>query len=297
LGRTGERVSIIGLGGFHIGMMEEEDEAIEIIHRAIDLGITFFDNCWDYNDGESERRLGKALQGGRRDKVFLMTKIDGRNRRAAEAQIDQSLRRLRTDVVDLMQVHEVIRESDPERIFASGGTLEALLAARDAGKIRYIGFTGHKDPSLHLRMLELADSNGFSFDAVQMPLNVMDPHYRSFQELVLPRLVQQQTGVLGMKALGGGHLLESEAVTARECLRYALSLPTDVVITGIDSEATLGQAIEVARDFEPMSSDEIGELLERTRPHGRDGRFEKFKTTREFDATELNRHWLEEPSL
>jgi aryl-alcohol dehydrogenase-like predicted oxidoreductase len=176
LGRTGERVSIIGLGGFHIGMMEEEDEAIEIIHRAIDLGITFFDNCWDYNDGESERRLGKALQGGRRDKVFLMTKIDGRNRRAAEAQIDQSLRRLRTDVVDLMQVHEVIRESDPERIFAPGGTLEALLAARDAGKIRYIGFTGHKDPSLHLRMLELADSNGFSFDAVQMPLNVMDPH-------------------------------------------------------------------------------------------------------------------------
>lgn len=287
---------MVGLGGYHIGVIEE-DRAIRIMHRAIDSGLTFFDNCWDYNDGESERRMGRALEGGRRDRVFLMTKIDGRNREAAGAQIDESLRRLRTDVVDLMQLHEVIYQDDPKRVFDSGGAMEALVAAKNAGKIRYIGFTGHKSPALHLAMLDAAHEHGFSFDAVQMPLNAMDPHYDSFERRVLPRLEREGIGVLGMKAIGAGILLRSGAVDARECLRYALSLPTAVVITGIDSEACLDQALDVARGFSPMSEDEKRSLLARTAPFGAEGEYEKFKTTRLFDGTAHNPHWLTGPEL
>src|SRR5438105_58012 len=234
LGRTGEKVSAIGLGGFHIGKQKDEQESIRIIRKAIDNGITFLDNSWDYNDGQSEIRMGRALRDGYRQKVFLMTKIDGRTKASAAKQIDESLQRLQTDRVDLMQFHEVIRMEDPDRIFASGGAMEAMQDAKQAGKVRYVGFTGHKDPLIHLRMLEIAAAHQFHFDAVQMPLNVMDAHFRSFEHQVLPVLVKDGIGVLGMKSMGGGIILESKAVTPVECLHYAMNLPTSVVITGMD---------------------------------------------------------------
>src|SRR5438309_2997874 len=218
LGRTGEQVSLIGLGGFHIGSPKDEQEGIRIIRSAIDHGINFMDNCWDYHDGGSEIRMGKALKDGYRKQVFLMTKIDGRTKKAAAEQLDQSLQRLQTDVIDLLQHHEVLRLEDPDRIFARGGAMEAVVAAKKAGKVRYIGFTGHKDPLVHLRMLEVAAAHGFRFDAVQMPLNVLDAHFRSFGHEVLPRLVQEEIGVLGMKPLGSGAILQSKTVTAIECL-------------------------------------------------------------------------------
>src|SRR5581483_2893474 len=224
LGRTLEEVSLIGLGGYHIGLQDDERESITIIRAAIDRGINFLDNCWDYHEGRSEERMGKALAGGYRDRVFLMTKIDGRTKAAAARQLDESLRRLRTDRIDLLQFHEVIRLEDPDRIFAPGGALEAVRAARQAGKVRYVGFTGHKDPLVHLRMLEVAAQHQFPFDAVQMPLNVMDAHFRSFAARVLPVLVGQRIGVLGMKAMGDGLLLKSGVVTPTECLHYAMSL-------------------------------------------------------------------------
>src|SRR5437763_14496358 len=222
LGRTGQEVSVIGLGGHHIGRQKEEKESIAIIRAAIDAGINFMDNCWDYHDGGSEVRMGKALRDGYRKKVFLMTKIDGRTKKAAAEQLDQSLERLQTDVIDLLQHHEVLRLEDPDRIFADGGAHEAMLEAKKAGKIRFIGFTGHKDPLVHLRMLEVAAKHGFQFDTVQMPLNVMDAHFRSFAHLVLPVLVRDQIGVLGMKSMGSGVILQSKAVTPVECLTYAL---------------------------------------------------------------------------
>src|SRR5437773_4555481 len=235
LGRTGEEVSIIGLGGHHIGRQKDEKESIQIIRSAIDAGINFMDNCWDYHDGGSERRMGKALKDGYRGKVFLMSKIDGRTKEAAGRQIDESLQRLQTDHLDLMQHHEVLRMEDPDRIFGEGGAQEAMLAAKKAGKVRYIGFTGHKDPLVHLRMLDVSQEHGFRFDAVQMPLNVMDAHFRSFAHQVVPRLVAEGIGVLGMKSMADGMILKSNVVQPTECLRYALSLPTSVVITGIDS--------------------------------------------------------------
>jgi len=213
LGRTGEEVSVIGLGGHHIGLQKSEKESIKIIHAAIDAGVNFMDNCWDYHDGTSEIRMGKALQNGYRGKVFLMTKIDGRTKKAAAQQLDESLSRLRTDVIDLLQFHEVIRLEDPDRIFADEGALAAVVAAKKAGKIRFIGFTGHKDPLIHLRMLEIAAEHGFRFDAVQMPLNIMDAHFRSFAQRVLPVLVTEEIGVLGMKSMGNGLLLKSNTVT------------------------------------------------------------------------------------
>ena len=296
LGRTSERVSMLGLGGYHIGQPEEA-EALRIMDRAIEHGLTFFDNCWDYNSGESERRMGKALRGAKRDKVFLMSKIDGRKKAVAARQIDQSLERLATDRVDLMQIHEVIRDSDPAEVFGPDGAIEALLSAQKAGKIRYIGFTGHKHPKIHLNMLKTAADHGVRFDTVQMPLNVMDPHYASFERSVLPVLVEQQIGVLGMKPLGAGIVLQSGVVDARECLRYSLSLPTSVVITGIDSMAILEQALDVARDFEPLDDDARRALLARTAPHGRDGGYEKFKTSSMFDGTIQHPHWLTEARL
>ena len=292
LGRTGQRVSAIGLGGYHIGVPKDEQTGIRIIRTAIDRGITFMDNCWDYHDGGSEIRMGKALQGGYRDKVFLMTKIDGRTRQLAAKQIDESLKRLQTDRVDLMQHHEVIRVEDPDRIFAESGANEALLEAQKAGKIRYIGFTGHKDPFVHLRTLEVARERGFRFDAVQMPLNVMDAHFRSFEKKVLPELVKDGIGVLGMKPLASAAIVQSKTASAIECLHYALNLPTSVVITGIDKMEYLDQALEAVRTLKPMNQSQVAALLARTKDAAMTGKHELFKTGTRFDATAQHLDWL-----
>jgi predicted aldo/keto reductase-like oxidoreductase len=295
LGRTKEEVSIIGLGGHHIGRQKLEKESIQIIRAAIDAGINFMDNCWDYHDGGSEVRMGNALRDGYRKKVFLMTKLDGRTKKAADDQLKQSLQRLQTDVIDLVQVHEVIRMEDADRVFAEGGAMEALLAARKAGKIRYVGFTGHKDPLVHLRMLEVAKKHGFHFDTVQMPLNVMDAHFRSFAHHVLPVLVKEGIGVLGMKSMGDGMILKSKVVTPVECLHYAMSLPTSTVITGIDSMKILEQDLKAVRSFKPMSAKEKDALLARTAKAAAEGKFERFKTTNGFDGTANNPEWLGKP--
>jgi aryl-alcohol dehydrogenase-like predicted oxidoreductase len=292
LGSTGEKVSIVGLGGAHVGLQGTEDDSIRIVRTAIDNGINFMDNCWDYNNGQSEIRMGKALRDEYRSKVFLMTKIDGRDRKTASKQLDESLRRLQTDHIDLLQFHEIIRMSDPVRVFAPGGAIEAVLEARKAGKARYIGFTGHKSPDVHLKMLQTAFDNGFMFDAVQMPLNVMDAHYDSFEKKVLPVLSENRIGVLGMKPLGGGEFLRSDTVTAIECLHYAMSLPISVVITGCDSLAVLQQALEAVRNFSPMSEEQRSALLARTAEAADDGKYELYKTGTIFDATSQNPHWL-----
>jgi len=294
LGRTGEEVSVLGLGGHHIGRQKEEAESIKIIRAAIDGGITFMDNSWDYHDGGIETRMSKALEDGYRKKVFLMTKIDGRTKKAAAEQLDQSLRRLQTDVIDLIQHHEVIRLEDPDRIFAEGGAQEALVAAKKAGKVRFIGFTGHKDPLVHLRMLEVSAKAGFRFDAVQMPLNVLDAHFRSFEQKVLPVLVKEGIGVLGMKSMGDGLVLKSKTATPVECLHYAMNLPTSTVITGIDSLQILKQALEAVKTFRPLTEKQKGDLLARTKAAA-DGRFEGFKTTNGFDGTAKHPEWLGEP--
>jgi aryl-alcohol dehydrogenase-like predicted oxidoreductase len=284
LGRTGERVSVVGLGGYHIGV-PPEPEGLRIIRTALDRGINFLDNCWDYHQGDSEVRMGKALRGGYREKAFLMTKIDGQTRETASRQLEESLRRLQTDRIDLVQFHEVIRPTDPERIFGSGGAIEALTTARKAGKLRYIGFTGHKSPAIHLKMLETAEARGFRFDAVQMPLNVMDAHFDSFERRVLPVLVARGIGVLGMKPLASGVLLRSGNVTAVEALHYAMSLPASVVITGCDSMERLEQALEAARNFRPLGRAQVARILEKTAGAAKDGRFEPYKTTNDFDGT------------
>jgi len=286
LGRTGERVSVIGLGGYHIGKPSlSEQESIQLVRQAIDRGITFMDNCWDYNDGVSEVRMGKALAGGYRNRVFLMTKIDGRTKAAAAQQIDESLQRLQVDHVDLMQFHEVIRLEDPDRIFAEGGAMEAMLEAHKAGKVRYIGFTGHKDPYVHLRMLDEARKHNFHFDTVQMPLNVMDEHFRSFSHEVLPVLTREGIAPLGMKAFGDHFILDSNTVKPIECLHYCLNLPVAVQITGIDDQRSLDQALEAARTFRPMSQAEVAALLERTKLAAQDGKYELYKTDTHFDGT------------
>src|SRR5216110_1166323 len=253
LGRTGERVSAIGLGGWHLGLPHvDEPLSIRLVRGAIERGITFMDNSWDYNGGASEKRMGKALRDGYRDKSFLMTKIDGRSKREATRQLEESLRRLQTDRIDLVQHHEVIRFEDPHRIFDEEGANAALLDARKAGKLRFIGFTSHKDPHIHLHTLEVAREHDFAFDTVQMPLNVMDAHYRSFEKLVLPELVRLRIGVLGMKSMANGIILKSHTVTPIECLHYALNLPTSVVITGCDSMEILEQALTAASTFRRM---------------------------------------------
>ena len=292
LGNTGEKVSAIGMGGFHIGKQETEAESIKLIRTGIDRGITFLDNCWDYNDGTSEIREGKALRDGYRNKVFLMSKIDGRDKKTAAKQIDESLLRLQTDRIDLMQFHEIIRLEDPDKVFAEGGAFEAMMDAKKAGKVRFIGFTGHKDPYVHLRMLETAAKHNFRFDTVQMPLNVMDAHFRSFEKQVLPKLVADKIGVLGMKSMGDPFILQSNTVTAPECLRYSLSLPTSVVITGIDKMEILEQAFTVAKNFKPMTQTEISALLAKTASAAATGKFEKFKTESRFDGTAKNPKWL-----
>ena len=291
LGLTGERVSAIGLGGSHIGNPSAE-EGIRIVRSALDRGMNFLDNCWDYGNGECETRMGKALRDGYRQKAFLMTKFDGRTKQAATQQLEDSLRRLQTDHIDLWQYHENIRMEDPDRFFSQGGALEAVQAAKQAGKIRYVGFTGHKDPLVHLRMLEVAKQHNFHFDSCQMPLNPLDAHFRSFANEVLPRLVEQGIAPLAMKTMGGGAILKSNTVTAKECLRYALNLPTAVVITGCDSMPILDQAFEVARTFQPMSEAEVSALLQKTREAALTGKFELFKTTAIFDGTARNPQWL-----
>jgi len=292
LGRTKEKVSALGLGGHHIGRQKDEQESIKIIHSAIDRGINFMDNSWDYHNGGSEIRMGKALQNGYRQKVFLMTKIDGRTKESAAKQINESLQRLQTDHVDLMQFHEVLRMEDPDRIFAPGGAMEAMLEAQKAGKVRYIGFTGHKDPLVHLRMLQVAAENNFRFDTVQMPLNVMDAHFRSFQYQVLPKLVKDKIGVLGMKSMGDQIILKSNTVKPIECLHYAMNLPTSTVITGIDNMEILDQAFEATRTFKPMSTKQVAALLERTAKAAAKGQYELFKTSSHFDSTAKNPEWL-----
>ena len=291
LGHTGQEVSMLGLGGYHIGDPSEA-EAIKIVRTAADNGITFMDNCWDYHDGDSEVRMGKALRDGYRQKVFLMTKIDGRDARTAAQQIDQSLQRLQTDHLDLLQFHEVIRMNDPERIFAPGGGMEAAVKAREAGKLRFIGFTGHKSPQIHKHMLEVADQHKFKFDTVQMPLNLMDAQYESFASMVLPMLQERNIGVLGMKPIGAGILLKSGKVSAVECLRYALSLPTSVVITGCESVRDVEQAIELGRNFKPLTDIERAALLSKTAEVAKNGQFELYKTSTQFDGTAHNPQWL-----
>ena len=291
LGSTGERVSAIGLGGAHLAKPSEE-EAIRIVRAALDRGITFLDNCWDYSNGECEVRMGKALRDGYRQKAFLMTKFDGRTKEAAAQQIDESLKRLQTDHIDLIQYHENIRLDDPDRFFAEGGALEAVMAAKQAGKIRYIGFTGHKDPLVHERMLEVARLHSFHFDSCQMPLNPMDAHFRSFANNVVPKLVEQGIAVLGMKSMGSGIILESKTVTPLECLHYALNLPTSVVITGCDGMQILDQAFEAARTFKPMTEAEVIAILDKTRQAATNGKYELFKIGTHFDGTIKNPQWM-----
>jgi aryl-alcohol dehydrogenase-like predicted oxidoreductase len=292
LGKTGERVSAIGLGGSHIGRPRDEQEAIRIIRTAIDRGITFMDNCWDYADGKCESWMGDALRDGYRQKVFLMTKFDGRTKAATAKQIDESLQRLKTDHIDLMQYHENIRMEDPDRFFAPDGPLEALMAAKKAGKIRYIGFTGHKDPVVHLRMLEIAAQHNFHFDSAQMPLNILDASFRSFAHQVVPKLVEQGIAVLGMKPMASGAIPQNNIATGIECLHYALSLPTSVVITGCDSLERLDQAFEAVRTFKPLSQQQISALVARTREAALTGKFERFKTSAQFDGTARHPEWM-----
>ena len=291
LGRSGEKISMVGLGGYHLGVPNEQ-ESIRIVRTALDNGINFLDNCWDYNGGESEIRMGKALRDGYRQKAFLMTKIDGRTRQAASQQLDESLRRLQTDHIDLLQFHEVIRDEDPDRILAKGGGMEAVLDAKKQGKIRYIGFTGHKSPDIHLKMLNTAFAHNFTFDAVQMPLNVMDAHFDSFEKKVLPLLLEHKIGVLGMKPMGDKIILKSKTATPTECLHYAMNLPTSVVITGCDSMEILHQALEAARTFKPMASSELSALLAKTDTAARKGEFERYKISHDFDGTYQNPQWL-----
>jgi predicted aldo/keto reductase-like oxidoreductase len=292
LGRSGEKVSLIGLGGYHLGNQTDPQDSVRIIRAGLDEGVNFLDNCWDYNGGESEIRMGNALRDGYRQKAFLMSKIDGRTKAAAASQINESLRRLQTDRIDLLQFHEVIRDTDADRIFADGGGMQAVLEAQKAGKIRFIGFTGHKSPDIHLKMLDTAAKHGFRFDGVQMPLNVMDAHFNSFEKKVLPVLVKNDIGVLGMKPMGDHIILESKTATAVECLHYAMNLPTSVVITGCDSLPILQQALQAARSFQPLDSSQVAALLAKTAKAAEAGQFELYKTTHRFDGTYANPQWL-----
>ena len=293
LGSTGEKVSLIGIGGWHLGLKYvTEKTALRIVDEALARGVTFFDNCWDYNEGESEKRLGKALKG-KRDRVFLMTKIDGRAKKLAAKQIDESLRRLKTDRIDLVQHHEILRFEDPHRIFdPEEGAQLAMLDAQKAGKLRFIGFTGHKDPQIHLHFLETAESYGHKLDTAQMPVNVMDAHYRSFSKLVMPELGKRKMGILAMKTLANGIILKSKTATPVECLHYAMSQPVSVVIAGIDNLKVLDQAFDAVRTFPDVKKKDIDAILEKTKDAARRGEFEPFKTSSIFDGTAKNPDWV-----
>ena len=286
-GRTGERVSILGFGGWHIGVPKTDRAAVRLAHTAIDAGVTFLDNAWDYNDGLSERRMGMAIED-RRDRVFLMTKMctHGRDGKVAMKQLEQSLKRLRTDYLDLWQIHEVVFDDEPDRHFAKGGAVEALERAREQGKVRYVGFTGHKSPALHLAML----SRGFKWDACQLPLNCFDASFRSFEREVLPVLEAQGIAAIGMKALSGDARAVTEGtVSAEEALAYSLSLPVATVVTGMDSPRVLAQNVGVARGFTPMSARQREALVKRVAPVAADGRFELYKITAGFDGPEARK--------
>lgn len=284
LGKTGEKVSLLGLGGFHSSSPPEERDALRLIQRAVDEGITFLDNCWDYMDGKAEERMGKALaEGNLRDKVFLMTKCCGRDAKEAESNLADSLRRLRTDHLDLWQFHEINYDNDPDWIFAPGGALEFALKAKEQGKVRFIGFTGHKSPNLHRQLL----ASGIPWDTVQMPINVFDAHFSSFQHKILPMCIEQGIGVIGMKSNAGGHLQRSGAgITPEEALRYSLGLPVSVVVSGMDSLEILRKNMAVADDFEPYDEHELDDLLERARAFSGEGEFEPFKSSHAYDGAE-----------
>jgi aryl-alcohol dehydrogenase-like predicted oxidoreductase len=294
LGATGAEVSVIGMGGSHLGQATvDEDTAIRLIHEGLDRGINFLDNAWDYNEGRSEERVGKALaQGAYRQKAFVMTKIDGRTKEIAANQIDDSLKRLKVDHIDLLQHHEVIRYDDPDRIFNEGGSMEAVIAAKKAGKIRFIGFTGHKDPHIHLYMMEVAQKHGFHFDTVQMPINIMDAHFRSFSQLVVPQAVKQQIGILGMKCFGSGVILKSGVVEPMDCLHYSLNLPISVLITGINTTEVLNQAFAAVKSFQPLDETRVAALISKTQDAALNGKYELFKTTAHFDTTARHPDWL-----
>ncbi|HET9453224.1 MAG TPA: aldo/keto reductase [Gemmatimonadaceae bacterium] len=288
LGSTGAYVSALGLGGYHLGSIANEREAIGVVHAAIDGGITFMDNAWDYHDGRSETLMGKALANGYRDRVFLMTKVctHGRDARVAMRMLEESLRRLRTDHLDLWQVHEVAYENDPENHFAPGGVIEALDRAKEQGKVRFVGFTGHKDPSLHLRML----AQGYPFDTVQMPLNPFDAQFRSFEQRILPELERRGIAAIGMKSMGGdGIAVKKRVITAGESLRYAMSLPVATTVSGIDSMKVLRQNLRIARGFERLQPEEMRTIREKVAEKARDGRFELYKTTARHEGAEGRR--------
>lgn len=281
-GRYLDTVSILGLGGYHLGLTSTVKEAVRIVHEAIDAGVNFLDNAWEYHDGESERRMGRAI-ADRREAVFLMTKVctHGRDARVAMRQLDESLRRLRTDYLDLWQIHECVYDNDPDRHFSKGGVVEALTRAREQGKVRFVGFTGHKDPAIHLRML----SFGFPFDACQLPLNGFDANFRSFQTHVLPELAKQGIAAIGMKSLGGdGRAVKKKAVRAGDALRYAMSLPVCTTVSGIDSLRVLHQNLRIARTFVPMTARERAAYERRLADASEDGRFELYKTSAEHEG-------------
>ena len=293
LGRADAEVSIIGIGGYHLGLSNvNEQDAIRIVRSALDQGINFLDNCWDYNAGVSEERMGKALTEGYRQKAFLMTKIDGRTGAAARQQLEDSLRRLKTDHIDLLQMHEVIRMGDPEQAFQPGYVIDVLQQARKEGKIRFIGFTGHKSPEIHLHMIETADKHGFTFDSVQMPVNALDEHYDSFGQKVIPVAQKHGMAILGMKPLANGAILKINTVTAPEGLHYAMSVPVTVTITGCESMANLEQALGVARNFKPMDAQQKLAVLRKTAPVADAGKFEAYKTSHMYDGTYGNPQWL-----
>ena len=282
LGKTGEQVSIIGLGGYHLGTLESRDLAVRLVQEAVDAGVTFLDNAWEYNDHRSEEWMGLGLQG-RRNQVFLMSKVctHGRDKNVALQQLEESLKRLGTDHLDLWQIHEVIYENDPELHFAKGGVVEALDEAKKQGKVRFVGFTGHKSPAIHLKML----AHDYPFDTVQMPLNCFDATYRSFEQQVLPELQRRGIAALGMKSLGGdGQPIQYGVVRAEEALRYAMSLPVATTICGIDSLDVLYQNVGIARGFKPMSPEEMQALRDRCGPSSGDGHLELFKTTKKYDG-------------
>jgi predicted aldo/keto reductase-like oxidoreductase len=282
LGRTGEQVSIIGVGGYHLGTMSSLDDAVRLVQEAIDAGVTIFDNAWEYNNHRSEEWMGQALQG-RRDKVFLMTKVctHGRDKNVAMQQLEESLKRLQTDHLDLWQIHEVVYENDPDLHFAKGGVIEALDQAKKQGKVRFVGFTGHKNPAIHLRML----AHNYPFDTVQMPLNCFDGTYRSFEQQVLPELERRGIAALGMKSLGGdGQPILHGIVSAEEALRYAMSLPVATTISGMDSLDVLRQNARIARGFKPMAPNEMQALRQRCKSFAADGHLELYKSTKKYDG-------------
>ena len=294
LGTTGEKVSAIGLGGFHLGKDPNSTplEMVRLVRSAIDHGIDFMDNCWDYNDGISEVRMGNALKDGYRQKVFLMTKLDGRTEKEYNKQLEQSMGRLNTDVIDLVQFHEILRFEDPDRIFAEDGAIHAAIKAREAGKIRFIGFTGHKNPAIHLQMFKVAQQHNFKFDTVQMPINVMDAHFRSFLHDVVPVAQKAGTGVLGMKSMGDGYILRSNTVTPIDAMHFSLSQPISVLITGMENQANLTQALDLARNFKPMTAERTEATPAKTREAALTGQYEPFKISSIFDGTANNPKWL-----